>query len=182
MTDRPEIDLSREEKRDAIAAELPRLRRYARALVGDAVAADDLVQDCLLRGLDRMDQWRSGENPRRWLFRILYRLHLDRHRSRARQPTIQSLDQAPELVPGLAPRQMENLHLRDLDAALQALPEERRHALLLVGLEGMSYRDAAEVMEVPAGTLMSRLARGREELRRILEANKDRPTHLRSVE
>jgi RNA polymerase sigma-70 factor (ECF subfamily) len=182
VTDGPENDRNREVKRNAIAAELPRLRRYARALVGDPAAADDLVQDCLLRGLDRIDQWRSGDNPRRWLFRILYRLHLDRHRHRARQPSLRSLDQVPELVPGLAPTQMEALLLRDLDAALQALPEERRHALLLVGLEGMSYRDAAEVMDVPAGTLMSRLARGREELRRILEAKKDRPTHLRSVE
>jgi RNA polymerase sigma-70 factor (ECF subfamily) len=175
-------DRGRQAKRSAIAAELPRLRRYARALVGDPVTADDLVQDTLLRALDRIDQWRRGDNPRPWLFRILYRLHLDGHRKRKRQPALQSLDQQPELIPGQAPRQIDGLLLRDLDAALQALPAERRHALLLVGLEGLSYRDAAAVMEAPLGTLMSRLARGREELRQTLEANKDRPVELRSGE
>lgn len=182
MTGSRNRDRGRQAKRSAIAAELPRLRRYARALVGDPVTADDLVQDTLLRALDRIDQWRRGDNPRPWLFRILYRLYLDGHRKTKRQPALQSLDQQPELIPGQAPRQIDGLLLRDLDAALQALPAERRHALLLVGLEGLSYRDAAAVMEAPLGTLMSRLARGREELRQTLEANKDRPVELRSGE
>lgn len=149
----------------AIAAEIPRLRRYARALLSDASDADDLVQDCLLRALDRRASWTHGDSPRKWLFTILHNLHVDRLRRAARRPPHVPLEEG--LAAGAA--ESEAGTARDISRALAMIPEDQKQAVLLVALEGMSYAETAEILGVPVGTVMSRLARGRERLRQILE-------------
>ncbi|HEX2255325.1 MAG TPA: sigma-70 family RNA polymerase sigma factor [Afifellaceae bacterium] len=168
-------------RKQAIAAEVPRLRRYARALVRDGAEADDLVQDCLARALDRIDQWREGDSPRRWLFTILHNLHVDSMRARMRRPVETSIHGVHGARLSAGPEQMERLAFNDMLEALQTIPPERREALILVGVEGMSYRDAAEVLGIPVGTLMSRLGRGREQLRALLSEAPNGRGHLRSV-
>ena len=170
------------DRKAAIAQELPRLRRYARALLRDASEADDLVQDCVARALEKIGQWREGDNPRRWLFAIMHNLFIDHGRARRRQT---QMAQVTALAPGEAyepPRQLDRLIFAEIMDALQALPEERREVLILIGVEGLSYRDAASVLGVPVGTLMSRLGRGRAQLRALLGESAPRPGHLRSVE
>lgn len=158
-----------EDKKTAILVEIPRLRRYARALLRDRDQADDLVQDCLERALSRLDNWRSGENPRRWLFTIMHHLFIDQMRqSRRRAETIVSAPEAAERVAEPA-SQIETVASREVMDALQAINADRRAALLMVSVEGFSYAEAANILGVPAGTLMSRIARGREELKALLD-------------
>ncbi len=158
-----------EDKKTAILVEIPRLRRYARALLRDRDQADDLVQDCLERALSRLDNWRSGENPRRWLFTIMHHLFIDQMRqSRRRAETIVSAPEAAERVAEPA-SQFETVASREVIDALQAISADRRAALLMVSVEGFSYAEAANILGVPAGTLMSRIARGREELKALLD-------------
>lgn len=149
----------------AILAEIPRLRRYARAMLGDRAAADDLVQDTLERAWSRLHQWRAGSDMRAWLFGIMHNLRVDQLR-RPRLPT-HSIDEDDFDVPTRA-TQNDELELRDLASALGHLPDEQREALLLVALEEMSYADIAATLGVPIGTVMSRLSRGRERLRAIM--------------
>jgi RNA polymerase sigma-70 factor (ECF subfamily) len=153
-------------RRDAVAAEIPRLRRYARALLGDGGEADDLIQDTLERALARLDQWREGDSPRKWLFSILHNLHVDGLRRTSRRPPHVGLesvgvDQSSPAADGAS--------RRDLDRALQLLSGEQRQVVLLVGLEGLSYAETAEVLEIPVDTVMSRLARGRDRLRALMD-------------
>jgi len=152
-------------RRDAVAAEIPRLRRYARALTGDDGEADDLIQDTLERALPRRAQWREGDSPRKWLFSILHNLHVDGLRRKSRRPPHVGLDSvgADQSAPAA-----DGASGRDLDRALQLLASEQREVVLLVGLEGLSYAEAAEVLAIPIGTVMSRLARGRGRLRTLL--------------
>lgn len=149
----------------AIQAELPRLRRYARALVGDRAAADDLVQDTLERAWTRIAQWRPGSNLRTWLFAIMHNLRIDQLR-RPNPPSLTIEDGALDLP--TRPTQSDAIELADLAAALGELPEEQLAVVLLVALEEMSYAEVAATLEIPLGTVMSRLARGREHLRQIL--------------
>jgi len=158
-------------RREAVAAEIPRLRRYARALTGDDGEADDLIQDTLERGLARLDQWRDGENPRKWLFSILHNLHVDGLRRKSRRPPHVGLDNVG--VEQSAPA-ADGASGRDLDRALQLLSGEQRRVVLLVGLEGLSYAETAEVLEIPVGTVMSRLARGRDRLRSLMDYDGDK--------
>ncbi|MBK8889966.1 MAG: RNA polymerase sigma factor [Dechloromonas sp.] len=153
----------------AILTELPRLRRYARALVGDRAAADDLVQDTLERAWTRIAQWRAGSDLRAWLFSIMHNLRVDQ----LRRPglAIRAIDDADFAVPTRA-TQSDGLEVIDLETALARLPEEQRAVLLLVALEELRYEDIAATLAIPVGTVMSRLSRGRERLRLILE---DRP-------
>jgi len=149
----------------AILAELPRLRRYARAMLGDRAAADDLVQDTLERAWRQIAQWQAGRELRPWLFGIMHNLRVDQLR-RGRLATAE-LDDSAEAV-ATRPTQSDHLEVMDLEAALRQLPEEQRAVLLLVGVEAMSYAEIAEALAIPLGTVMSRLARGRERLRQIL--------------
>ncbi|TXG76556.1 MAG: sigma-70 family RNA polymerase sigma factor [Rhodocyclaceae bacterium] len=150
--------------RDLIVAEIPRLRRYARAWTGDAARADDLVQDTLERALSRFSLWRPG-NLRAWLFTIMHNIFVNQIKSAAHIDYL-----ADELLPDLPLRatQSDNLELRDLDRALSRLSAEQREVLLLVGLEDLSYEEAARIVGTPIGTVMSRLSRGRERLRALL--------------
>lgn len=145
---------------------IPRLRRYARALTGDASAADDLVQDALERALVKQSLWREGTDLRAWLFTVMHNVFVNQVRSAAVSRTVQ-LDDSIADQP--QPQGTDRLEIRDLDAALQALPEEQRAVVLLVGLEQMTYDEAARVLDVPIGTVMSRLSRGRERLRRLMQ-------------
>ncbi len=147
---------------DEIEAALPALRRYARALLRDRDAADDLVQDCLERALSRRHLWR-GEGPvRAWLYQILLNLFRD---GRRRRVTLVPLDAAPE--EGRPAPQDGQLALNEVHRAMGALPEEQRAALLLVAVEGFSLAEAARLLGIAEGTLASRLARARAQLRQL---------------
>jgi RNA polymerase sigma-70 factor (ECF subfamily) len=166
MTTALEGQSSVSSRRQAVAAEIPRLRRYARALLGDDGEADDLIQDTLERALTRIHQWRDGETPRRWLFSILHNLYVDTLRRKSRRPPHVGLDSvgADHSQPSA-----DGASGRDIDQALQLLSREQREVVLLIGLEGMSYAEAAYVLEIPIGTVMSRLARGRDRLRGLMD-------------
>jgi RNA polymerase sigma-70 factor (ECF subfamily) len=150
-----------------IGAELPGLRRYARALVRDVVEADDLVQECLTRALAKLHLWRDGTNLRAWLFTILHNQYVNRVRRGIRTGITVELD---DTWPPLSrpATQEKRLELRDLDRALGQLPAEQRTVILLVGLEGMPYCDAAAALGIPIGTVRSRLSRGRTALRALM--------------
>lgn len=149
-----------------IEEQIPRLRRYARALLGERGAADDLVQDTLERALSRFHLWRRGSDLRAWLFTIMHNLYVNQLRSRLRE-SLDPLDPETLAVPVRA-SQADLLEVRDLENALTRMPEEQRAVLLLVGLEQLSYEEAARVLGIPIGTVMSRLSRGRERLRALL--------------
>ena len=158
-----------DEKKAAILGEIPRLRRYACSLLRDRDAADDLVQDCLERALTRLDNWQTGDSPRRWLFTIMHHLFVDRMRKVGRrgETAMLPLDTSEALaVPAV---QVEGVASREIMDALFSIGPERRAALMMVAIEGFSYAEAANILGVPAGTLMSRIARGREELRALLD-------------
>jgi RNA polymerase sigma-70 factor (ECF subfamily) len=170
-----------DDRKAAIVSEIPRLRRYARALLRDRDGADDLVQDCLERALTRLDNWQSGESPRRWLFTIMHHLFIDRMRKvRRRGETAMLPLDADEAMVAPA-EQFDNAASREIVDALQAIGPDRRAALVLVSIEGFSYAEAANILGVPAGTLMSRIARGREELRGLLD-DSSRRRAIRIVE
>lgn len=161
----------------AILAELPRLRRYARAMIGDRAAADDLVQDTLERAWSRIAQWRPGSDLRAWLFGIMHNLRVDQLRRSGLATS--SLDDEAVDVP-IRPTQSDRLEVMDLESAIRQLPEEQRQILLLVALEEMSYADIAALLGIPVGTVMSRLSRGRERLRLVLDGRQP-TTNLRVV-
>jgi RNA polymerase sigma-70 factor (ECF subfamily) len=147
---------------------VPRLRRYARALTGNRDDADDLVQDTLERAWARAALWRGVIDMRGWLFSIMHNLHVDGVR-RPRVAT-QPIDyDTPELA--TAPTQGERLAVLDLQAALDRLPIEQKEIVLLVALEDMAYADVAQTLGIPIGTVMSRLSRGRERLRALMDGH-----------
>jgi RNA polymerase sigma-70 factor (ECF subfamily) len=150
--------------RDALASHIPRLRRYARALVGDRHQADDLVQDTLERALNKLHLWRPGSDMRAWLFAIMHNVFVNQVRARRHDAD----DLADEDLIAAPAGSVDRLEIRDLQAALLAIPAEQRAVVLLVGLEEMSYAEAAKSLGVPIGTVMSRLARGRERLRHLM--------------
>ncbi len=158
-----------DDTRRLIVDQIPHLRRYARALLGNADLADDLVQDCLTRAMDRLHLWRPGSNMRTWLFSILHNQHVNAARRRARKPDSTGLEAAHENLHATQPTQGGAQTIRDLDRALGQLPEDQRQVILLVGLQGLGYAETADVLGVPAGTVMSRLDRGRKRLRELME-------------
>jgi RNA polymerase sigma-70 factor, ECF subfamily len=149
-----------------IEAEIPRLRRYARALTRDLIAADDLVQECLTRALSKLHLWQQGTDLRAWLFTILHNQYINHVRRTAREGTAVGLSEREPLL-ARAPQQGSRLELRDLERAIGKLPRTQQSVILLVGLEGMSYEEVATALGVPVGTIRSRLSRGREALRRL---------------
>jgi RNA polymerase sigma-70 factor (ECF subfamily) len=152
--------------RNSVQAAIPALRRYARALTRDVEIADDLVQDTLVRALRSEHLFHEGD-VRSWLYTILTNLNRNRLRTLARRPTLASIEE--EDAPG--PSAPET-GARDIERALATLVEDQRAALLLVVLEGLSYREVAEVQGVPIGTVMSRLARARAQLRAYLDGER----------
>lgn len=150
-----------------IEAEIPRLRRFARAMVRDATLADDLVQECLERSLSRLHLWKPGTNLRAWLFTILRNLHINAIR---RRHVVVDIDGEAQASIGAIPgSQFVRLELRDLRRALGMLAPEQKEVVLLVGLEGISYGEAADILGISIGTVKSRLSRGRRALRNLME-------------
>ncbi len=148
-----------------IAELIPRLRRYARALVGERMGADDLVQDTLERALNKLHLWRRGTDLRAWLFTIMHNVHVNQLRARRE---LSALEGEAMGLPVRA-TQEAGIEARDLERALGQLPLEQRQVLLLVALEEMSYEQAASTLGIPIGTVMSRLSRAREKLRLLME-------------
>jgi len=147
--------------------QIPRLRRYARALTRDVHRADDLVQDTLVRALAKQHLWQEGTNLRAWLFTLMHNQHVnDVRRTNREGGNVDVDDMASVLVANTDPT--ASRQLRELERALARLPLEQRESILLVGLEGMRYDEAAAVLGVPIGTVRSRLSRGREALRKLL--------------
>lgn len=147
---------------------IPALRRYARALLRDRDVADDMVQDCLERVISRWDQRRNAADTRQWVFAIAHNLAMNKLRQTARRGlhvAIEDVDEAEMAAPGL---QEEGLRRQELMRALDTLPPEQRSVLLLVSVEDLSYAEAAKALDIPIGTVMSRLARAREKLQRAL--------------
>ena len=156
---------------------LPRLRRYARALVNNRDDADDLVQDTLERAWAKAGLWRGVADMRAWLFSIMHNLHVDGVR-RPKLHTVTMDDDTPE-VP-VAPTQGERLAVLDLQAALDLLPVEQKEILLLVALEDMAYAEVAQALGIPIGTVMSRLSRSRERLRGLMQGRAE-PVRLKVI-
>jgi RNA polymerase sigma-70 factor (ECF subfamily) len=158
-----------------LEAQIPRLRRYARALTRDVSRADDLVQSCLTRGVAKQHLWEPGTNLRAWLFTIMHNQHVNDVRHGVREGITVELSEAPQLT--VQSNAIPALELRDLERALGKLAAEQREVILLVGLEGMAYEEVASVLNVPVGTVRSRLSRGRDQLRRLMgmeEKQRDR--------
>ena len=147
--------------------QIHRLRRYARALTRDVNRADDLVQDTLVRALAKQHLWQAGTNLRAWLFTLMHNQHVnDVRRSNREGGNIDVDDMASVLVANTDPT--ASRQLRELERALNRLPLEQRESILLVGLEGLRYDEAASILGVPIGTVRSRLSRGREALRKLM--------------
>ena len=163
---------------DEMEAAVPALRRYARALTRDADRADDLVQDCLERAIRKRGLWQPTGPLQAWLFRMLLNIYRNDARSRRRRGDHTPLHEMT-IEPATLPTQPGHLALAEVARALDRLPDEQREALLLVVIEGASYADAADILGIPAGTLMSRLGRARAALRTLTGAG-DEP-RLRTV-
>jgi len=147
--------------------EIPRLRRYAFALTRNMSRADDLVQDTLVRAIAKQRGWQCGTNLRAWLFTLMHNQNVNGVRRSAREGAVEFDDTWP--FPTAATDPAAGLSLRDLDRALARIPQERRQVILLIGLEDISYKEAATILDVPIGTIRSRLSRGRESLRILME-------------
>lgn len=165
----------------ALIAQLPALRRYARALVGNTALADDLVQDTIERALRQWECLREAQRLAGWLRSILHNLYIDelrRSRTRGHDQEITELaDDAALSVPA-----HDGTAAIDFVRAMGSLSVEHRQVLLLVGIENKNYRDIADELGIPIGTVMSRLARGRERLRSALEGEKIRIRAVRVPE
>ncbi len=151
-----------------LEAEIPALRRYARALLRDLDRADDLVQDCLERALSRRRLWRRPGNLRAWLFTIMHNVHANQVRAATRRPSLVALEQAN--VQGSAAGQPDAVATGEILAAFDRLSDEQREVLVLVAVEGLKYAEVAQILEVPLGTVMSRLGRARERLRHLTDS------------
>ena len=149
---------------ELIVPYIPNLRRYARALVGDRDGADDLVQDTLERAVRKFHLWRPGD-LRAWLFSIMHNVFVNQLKARKIAPSVE-IDE--EMVAAHMPT-VTSMDVMDLDRALLRLAPEQREGVLLVALEDMTYADVSHALGIPIGTVMSRLSRGRERLRRVME-------------
>ncbi|MGQ0659662.1 sigma-70 family RNA polymerase sigma factor [Sphingosinicella sp.] len=157
-------------ERDLLAL-VPRLRRFARSLARDAADADDLIQVALERALRARDQWMPGTRLDAWMMRIVRNCWIDEARARARRNRTFVEEEAGATIASDAHHDVERrAELRDVDRAMATLPDEQREVIALILVEGMAYREAADLLDIPIGTLTSRLTRGRQALVRMLEA------------
>ncbi|HEX7928578.1 MAG TPA: RNA polymerase sigma factor [bacterium] len=150
-----------------IEQQIPRLRRYAQALVGDSTRADDIVQDCLERAWTKIHLFRPGSDLRAWLFTILHNVHANAARRYNTSPAMVPLVDE-NLAPSTRATQLDELEVGDLKDALARLSDDQRQVILMVGMEQMRYEEVAHVLDIPIGTVMSRLHRARERLRELL--------------
>jgi len=163
---------------DEIEACIPALRRYARALTSSLERADDLVQDTLERAIRKQRLFSPKGSLRTWLFTILTNIFRNDLRAAKRRPHLTPIDELAE-EPQSAPEQHGRLALSETALAIECLPDEQRQVLLLVALEGFAYKEAAAILDIPQGTLMSRLGRARANLRKLTDEGGK--SHLRSV-
>ena len=161
---------------DLIVPYIPNLRRYARALVGDRDGADDLVQDTLERAVRKFHLWRPGD-LRAWLFSIMHNVFVNQLKSRKIPADVEIDETFAAPVPGVT-----RADVMDLQRALGTLAPEQREVVLLVALEDMSYADVSRALGIPMGTVMSRLSRGRERLRRVMNGEPAARTGLKVVQ
>ena len=148
---------------------LPRLRRFARGLAQNASDADDLCQAAIERALKSCEQWQQGTRLDSWMYRITRNLWIDHRRVAGRRGVHTPIDDAVTQIAGEGIAEVEAGALRgDVDGAMARLPDEQREVVMLVLVEGYAYREAADILEVPIGTVTSRLARGRETLMHLL--------------
>lgn len=148
---------------------LPRLRRFARGLAGHAADADDLCQAAIERALKSQGQWQPGTRLDSWMYRITRNLWIDERRAAGRRGAHAPIDDSVTQIAGDGAAEVEAGTLRgDVDGAMARLPDEQREVVMLVLVEGYAYREAADILEVPIGTVTSRLARGRETLMQLL--------------
>ena len=164
-----------------LVAAIPRLRRYARVLTGDAVRADDLVQDTLARAWEKRRLWREGSDLRAWLFTIMHNVHVNQIAMARREASNVSLDDDAGSVswqPPVRANQLERVELMEIVEQMGRLPGDQREVLMLAAVEEMRYEDIAAVLSIPIGTVMSRLSRAREKLRRLLG---EPPSSLRVI-
>jgi RNA polymerase sigma-70 factor (ECF subfamily) len=162
---------SADQTRDEIIALLPRLRRFARALTGQAADADDIVQIAVERALMRIDQFQAGSKLEAWVFSIVRNAWIDEARSRTRRgKTFVPAELGEQIGQDGAAQIHARLEADDVWIAMRKLPEDQREAVALICVEGLAYREAADTLGVPIGTLTSRLARGREALQSMLGA------------
>lgn len=155
-------------KKDFIAA-IPTLRAFARSLCGNAVRADDLVQETLSKALNKIDSFQEGSNAQAWLITILRNQYYSEGRKRRREVEDGEGHFAATLI---APhRQDDNMEVQDLMAALQMIADDKREALLLVTASGFSYEEAAEIMGTKPGTVKSRVSRARAELEELMNGS-----------
>ena len=159
---------------ELIEAEIPRLRRYARFLVGDADRADDVVQECLTKAIAKVDSWQPGTNLRAWLFVILRNSYFNEMRRKSRSPIIDDADSA--LVGTTPSNQDAHMALLDVRKAFLNLSDEHREVLLLIAIEGLPYEEAAGVIGVPIGTVRSRASRARQALRDAIDPDGEQKT------
>jgi RNA polymerase sigma-70 factor (ECF subfamily) len=145
------------------------LRRYARGMLRDRDAADDLVQDCLERVVSHWDERRDGEDTRQWVFAIAHNLAVTKLRQDARRGVHVAIEDVDESAFMASPSQEHRIRHNELMRALDTLPQDQRSVILMVSVEDLSYAEVALALGVPIGTVMSRLARGRERLQRALD-------------
>ena len=150
--------------------QIPRLRRYARALTRDTARADDLVQDTLERAWTKRRLWRHGSNLRAWLFTIMHNIYVNQRKA---QDRFNEVDIDTAVLAARTPSEEHTATLRDVQDGLERLPLEMREVVLLVCLEQFTYEETATLLRIPTGTVMSRLSRGRERLRQWIEGRPD---------
>jgi RNA polymerase sigma-70 factor (ECF subfamily) len=155
-----------------IEASIPALRRYAWSLLRDTDDADDLVQDCLVRALDHVAADPAVAAVRPWLFTIMHNLFVSRWRTTRRRRVTMPVDAADTVEVPVGPEQDDALSRRDLLAGLDRLTDDQRQVLLLIGVEGLEYREVASILDVPVGTVMSRLSRARDSLHAYMDGTK----------
>lgn len=158
-----------------IEEHIPSLRRYARALMGDAWAADDLVQDTLERACSKWRLWTAGTDLRAWLFTLMHNLYVNQVRHAVRQSSAGTLVDVEDVGAELVAPQAPTDQTLDLQRCLLRLPDDQRAVLLLVTLQDMSYEEVARVTGAPLGTVMSRLSRARSRLRELMEGAAGQP-------
>ena len=154
-----------------LVAAIPRLRRYARLLTGDAARADDLVQDTLARAWEKRRLWRTGSDLRAWLFTIMHNVHINQLALARRDGANISIDADPGNASWQLPvraNQLDRVELLEIAQQIGRLPPDQREVLLLAAVEELRYEEIASVLSIPMGTVMSRLSRAREKLRRLI--------------
>jgi RNA polymerase sigma-70 factor (ECF subfamily) len=173
------MDEPLETVRRNLVALLPRLRRFARSLTGNAGDADDLVQDALERALRNLHRWQPGTRLDSWMFRLTHNLWIDTLRAKRVRAAIPLETEGVALASTDGARELDaRLSLAATCSAMTKLPEEQRAAIALVVIDGMSYRDAAELLQVPIGTVTSRLARARSALAALLIGEGAKPSEV----